>query len=75
MPQVFGRPKELPFNYFQLARSAGYRMGEGELLWRTATFHIGAGNVAHLVVNAPGTRSTATRLFDPPGPRRPSGVR
>jgi hypothetical protein len=76
VPQhLIGGTKPLPFNYFQLARSAGYSMGEGEAIWRTVSYHVAAGGHLHMGANLAGDVDTAGRLFSPPSTRQPGVVR
>lgn len=77
VPQLVGPPIETAASFFQLARSASYQMGEGELIWRTARFQADAGGLAYQTVSAPGNLETIRRLVSwelGPLTRRPSVV-
>lgn len=75
--QVIGPPIETAASFFQLARSTSYRMGEAELLWRTAGYHLDAADMGMTIAGLPGDADTAVKLVSwefGPLKRRPSAV-
>jgi hypothetical protein len=48
--QLIGPRVETAAGYFELARSTSYEMGESELLWRVAEFHLDAAGLGQMVI-------------------------